>query len=452
MAQLTAQFPCQQLPDSADAAKLVGLYPQRQEGLWMQRTKVLGGRLSGDHWRTLAQGARQFSLQDPPTPLHLTTRQDVEFHNVSAEDVPALQRFLADAGMSAVGACGNTVRNVTVCTCSGLLSGRPEVDALAWAIQNTLAALPEVFTLPRKFKISLTCGPDCGQPWINDLGLIARQIDGQWGFAAIVAGSLGADPFPGMLLMDWLPPVGALRLARALVRFFNLHGDRENHSKARMRHVRRRMGDEAFGAALKLAYANEPPVLAPAIPLPIAIAGLDARRTLTFPNGDVTPDAADALGALADRDDLAVRVDYHHRVEVFGRTDSAIAEALAEQAALSDAAAVQPSVVTCPGRRWCKHALVDTNSVADRLRAELAGASPELTVCVSGCPNGCAHSRVAPIGLMGRRVKQDGEAADAFDIYAGGHLGCTSELGDPIAEKLSPDKAIQEAVRLAKRD
>ena len=75
-----------------------------------------------------------------------------------------------------------------------------------------------------------------------------------------------------------------------------------------------------------------------------------------------------------------------------------------------------------------------------------------MTVCVSGCPNGCAHSRVAPIGLMGRRVKVDGEAGDAFDIYAGGHLGCNSDAGDLVAEKLSPREAVAEVVRLTKRD
>ena len=449
MSQKTVTFPCRQLPEDATDAKLVGLYAQRQEGRWMQRTKILGGRLSGDDLRALAEAARRFCPQSPPTPLHLTTRQDVEFHNVAAADVGDLQQFLADASITGLGACGDTVRNVTVCPCSGLLTGRPDVEELAWAIRRCLAALPEVFTLPRKFKISLTCGSDCGQPWINDLGLVGRQVDGQWGFAAIVAGSLGADPLAGMPLMDWLAPHDAVRLALAMVKFFNIHGDRANHAKARMRHVRRRMGDEALSAALKRAFEQEPPVDTPPIALPVRADGLDERMALTFANGDVTPDAADALGSLADREDLAVRVDYYHRVHVFGQSRSAVAAAVAEHSVLAADDADQPVVVACPGRRWCKRALVDTNALADRLRQRLAGAPPDLTVCVSGCPNGCAHSRVAPIGLMGRRVTRDDEKLDALDVYAGGHLGCSSDMGELIAEKLSAVEAVEEVSHLA---
>ncbi len=446
MTEKTVVFPCDQLPDDATDAKLVGLYAQRQEGRWMQRTKVLGGRLCGDHWRALAEAARRFS---PQTPLHLTTRQDVEFHDIAGDIVPSLQQFLADAGMTGLGACGDTVRNVTVCPCSGLLTGRPDLEQLAWAIRRCLAALPEVFTLPRKFKTTLACGDECSQAWINDLGLVAAQVDGQWRFAAIVGGSLGADPLPGLPLMDSLTAEDTVRLARAMVVFFNTHGDRTNRSRARLRHVRRRMGDEAFAAALREAFQQEPPVATPLIDLPVRADGLDERITLTFINGDVTPDAADALASLAGRDDLAVRIDCRHRIHVFGRDHSTVGAALAEHPLLAEAVADGPTVIACPGKRWCERGLADTNALADQLRQRLTGGPPGLTVCVSGCPNGCAHSRVAPIGLLGRRMTRDDEKLDGFDITFGGELGCSSRLGEPVAGKLTADEAVEEVLRLA---
>ncbi|HSV27203.1 MAG TPA: hypothetical protein VLH60_04850, partial [Sedimentisphaerales bacterium] len=97
----------------AAGGKLQGAYPQKQDGLFMQRVKVLGGRITWHQWRTVARLA---ALYTPGTPLHLTTRQNIEFHNVAAADLPAIQRQLGDAGLSMLGAGGDSVRNITVCT------------------------------------------------------------------------------------------------------------------------------------------------------------------------------------------------------------------------------------------------------------------------------------------------------------------------------------------------
>ncbi|MCK4999684.1 MAG: hypothetical protein KAS23_09120, partial [Anaerohalosphaera sp.] len=59
--------------------KFLGTYPQKQEGKYMQRIKVPGGKITWQQWRGLAQIARDHT---PGTGLHLTTRQDVELHNV----------------------------------------------------------------------------------------------------------------------------------------------------------------------------------------------------------------------------------------------------------------------------------------------------------------------------------------------------------------------------------
>ena len=72
----------------------------------------------------MAAIARQFT---PATPLHLTTRQDVELHDLTDADVPAAQRRLAAAGLTSLGSGGDTLRNVVVCLCSagGSATSRP---------------------------------------------------------------------------------------------------------------------------------------------------------------------------------------------------------------------------------------------------------------------------------------------------------------------------------------
>lgn len=436
-------FPCGDVPDDAGIARLVGLYPQVQEGLWMQRVKVLGGKLTGPQWRALAQIARE---QTPTAPLHLTTRQDVELHDVTADRVGAVQRSLAEASLTSLGACGDTLRNVTVCPCSGAAAGTADLVPLAWRIRALLESVEGIYSLPRKFKISLSaCEEACAQPWINDLGFVAERHDGQWYFRAVVAGSLGARPQTGMLYADRILPREVPALCLAAVSVFAVHGDREHRTRARLRHVRQRLGDDAFRTLLDEAFdAARADREWPDVDLPEAPGGLGSRVTLTFANGDVTPAAADVLADLADRDDLAVRIANHHRVIVLGPDEPALREALSAHEALSDAARPQAAVVACPGKRWCSRGLTDTNGLADRIRAELDGVlSAETTVCVSGCPNGCAHSGVADVGLNGGLATVDGERQEVYDIRVGGGMGRDDRLAERIEKKASVDRVIE---------
>jgi sulfite reductase beta subunit-like hemoprotein len=431
-------FPCQGIPDIAPQARLLGLYPQIQEGLWMQRLKVFGGALSPSQWRALAELVRRLT---PGTPLHLTTRQDVEFHDLTPEQVAPLQQGLCAAGLTGVGSCGDTLRNITVCPCAGLAAGSADLAGLAEQIRRLLEDAEGVYALPRKLKITLACGDTCGQPFINDLAFVARRRDGQWGFRVVGAGALGARPATGIELADWIAPSDVLPWSLAMLRLFAAEGDRTNRGKARVRHVRERIGDQAFlsrlGEELSAAKADRD---WPGMTLSEASPALAGRHMLIFANGDITPDMADALAALAEGDGLAVRLVNQHRLEVFGPTDAAVRAAIAGQPALAEAARPQASVVTCPGRRWCARGLTDTNALADRIRAE-AGASLRAGahVCISGCPNGCVHSTVADLGLTGGQ--SDGK--DAYVLYRGGDMGRTDRLAELVGRRLSADEVIK---------
>lgn len=442
-----AAFPCGRVPDDRGAARLIGLYPQRRSGRWMQRVKVLGGRLTAGQWRALAGIARRFT---PRTPLHLTTRQDVELHDLTDEQVPAVQRALARADLTGVAACGDTLRNVTVCPCSGAAAGSVDLVPLAWQIRRMLEARDDICRLPRKFKIALSCSPRCGQPWINDLGLTALFRDGQWGFRVTVAGSLGSRPGTGMLWRRWAPAGEVLYLAGAAVRLFAAHGDRTNRRRARLRHVRERVGNTTFLRMLEGSFAAVRSAESlPEPQLSASSASPGAQRTLTFANGDVSPEAADALADLAERRGLRVRIATDHRVIVFGREADGLAAAVESRPALAGPARAQASILACPGRRWCKRGLTDTNALAGRIRAELGRLfAPEQTVRISGCPNGCSRQAVAEVGLMGGLAGEAGEKREVYTLRLGGDMGRTARLAQPVASRLTPDEVI---ARLASR-
>jgi sulfite reductase beta subunit-like hemoprotein len=416
--------------------------PAGQAGVRL-RVKILGGNLSADQWRALAAIAAEFT---PGVPLHLTTRQDIEFHNVRAEQVPLVQERLLQSGLTGKPKCGDTVRNITVCPCSGVRSAAPDLGPLAWLVRRMLEEAEGPLALPRKFKVSLSACPEaCGQPWINDVGLVAVRRGEEWAFRVIVAGSLGGRPLLGMVLYEQLPPGDVLPLTLAVLRVFAAHGDRKNRAAARLRHVRQKMGDEPFAALLRQAFEKakaERPW--PTVALPEARLPLDVRRTLTFPDGNLSPAAAQALATLAERPDLAVRIDNHHRVILAAQDEAVLCEALTGLSALEEAARPQPSIVACPGRRWCKNGLTDTAAMAERIRRELADRLPPGTVVgISGCPNNCAHSAVAPVGLIGGRSS----GQDAYTLHAGGGLGRTDKLARRIASRLSPEAVVDEIRR-----
>src|SRR4030042_1880997 len=128
--------------------RTLGVYPQKQDGLFMQRIRILGGRIGWHQWRKVAELARPYS------PIHITTRQDIELHNIPGPDICSLQKGLKEACLSTQGACGDTVRNITVCPGCPFSSDAGGVLAVAEFLHKTLMA--KVFDLPRHFKTSFS--------------------------------------------------------------------------------------------------------------------------------------------------------------------------------------------------------------------------------------------------------------------------------------------------------
>ncbi len=436
-----AMFPCRQLPADIHDCKLLGLGKQISGDRWFQRVKIRGGIVTGDQWRTLAALAREHT---PGGALHLTTRQDIEFHNLTDDAIPPLQTAIAQAGLTTLAGSGDSVRNIVICPCNSALGGSIDLLPVAKQIEAALRSEEGLFALPRKFKISLSCSDDCGKPYAHDVAFVAHHQEGQWGFRVILAGSLGALPGTGIKLTDWLPASRATPLVVTLVRLFAAHGDRDNRRKARLRHIRERMGDEAFIELVSTMLAETltedswPRVQL----LPNASPRTQSMR-LRFALGDITPDAADALARLADNDRLTVRIGVDHEVLIAASQLEIIAAALDAEPALAEARLRSPHIVCCPGRQFCSHGLADSRAFAIALRAHLTGRRDLPTMAVSGCPNGCTHPRIAAIGLTGGIAKDAaGESHDVFNLFADGDQGAGPALGVAAGSKLPATDAI----------
>ena len=93
--------------------------------------------------------------------------------------------------------------------------------------------------------------------------------------------------------------------------------------------------------------------------------------------------------------------------------------------------------MACTGIEFCKLAIVETKQRAADLIAELEqrfpGLDTPITVNVNGCPNACAHTQVADIGLKGMLVLDDhGDQVEGFQVHLGGSLGLTDAFGKKL--------------------
>ena len=88
--------------------------------------------------------------------LHITTRQEIQIHNVDLRDtVPALRK-LEKVGLSTAGGGGNTVRNMMVNDRSGLVAEEAfDVYPVVEELTSRLIAERDSFTMPRKYKVAM---------------------------------------------------------------------------------------------------------------------------------------------------------------------------------------------------------------------------------------------------------------------------------------------------------
>jgi sulfite reductase (NADPH) hemoprotein beta-component len=396
--------------------RVLGVYPQKQKGLFMQRIKILGGRISWPQWRKAAEIARRYSRRPA---FHITTRQDIELHDIAGADIKNIQNELAGAGLTTYGACGDCIRNITVCAGCPIERRSGDVFPVAQFIYTHLAGC--LCDLPRKFKISFSgCTLACAKPWLSDLGFVLQK-DGL--FSVIGAGSLGPRPGAGILLNQDLVPRDVLPLCLATLEFFKQTGDRENRGRARLRHVREKLGDTAF----KLQLAGRFERLRSSKPWPDVSLGehrlnLKLMWRLQLPNGNIGLDDALQLADAAEPQQAELRINLEHALELYCPHPFQLPENLASLERL-------PVIVACPGISSCARGLADTWSAADAIRQRIAHIRrPNLRICISGCPNNCAHSAVGDIGLTGMRRNLNGKLVECFRLFVGGHNATDDRL------------------------
>ncbi len=447
-----------------------GTYGQRQPGFQMLRVKIAAGVLKPDQLRVLAGIADDYSTGRG----HLTTRENVQFHFVKLENVPATMRRLAAAGLTTREACGNTVRNVTACPVAGVCPGEAfDVTPYALGVSRYLLRHPDFHDLPRKFKIAFSgCEDDgnCAVAGIHDVGLIAqvRGANGtaHRGFKILVGGGLGSLPTEAAVLADFLPEEELLPTIEAILRVFTETGNRKNKLMARLKFVLRAKGIEELRRLVaerrkdSQAPAEKFTVATPIQPSLVAIAPIPISPAVPEPKSDEAYDLwaehnlmsqrqagygaiwiklragtflssqMRGLAEVLEANDLTgVRIAVNQDLVIpwvpFDRV-RAIYDALRAQDLAEPGARTISDVTGCPGATTCNLGITRSLTLADVLSRELLGyTDPEiqkLRVKISGCPNSCGHHHIADIGFYGNVRKIGEQQAPYYQLLLGGKV------------------------------
>ncbi len=469
-----------------------GVYGQRQVGVQMFRIKIPFGKLTAEQLIRIADIAEKYTNGN----LHLTTRQNIQLHHVKLDDAPAIWADLAQKGITAREACGNTVRNLTASARAGIDPEEPfDVSPYVQAAFEYFLRNPICQDMGRKIKPAFSSSElDSAFTYFHDFGFIPRlrTVEGEVrrGFKVVIGGGLGAQSIVAPTVYEFLEEDRILPFMEASIRIFDRYGEREKRMKARMKFLIKKMGLDTFlelveqempalqQRRIPIDRAAVPPAAPPALRQDSPVEPADPerfalwRRTNVFDQkqagfvgvelkvrlGNIHAHQARALAELVRAyaaDDIRLTVNQGLLLR-FVRPAylPAIFNAL-DALDLSDPGFdTLADVTACPGTDTCALGVTNSTGLARRLEEVVWAEYPdwvedsEIRIKISGCMNSCGQHMAAQIGFHGSSIKHDGKVVPAMQIVLGGGVDPAGK--GYVAERIIklPTKRIPDALRI----
>ncbi|MEZ5045168.1 MAG: nitrite reductase [Saprospiraceae bacterium] len=473
-----------------------GVYGQRQFGVQMFRTKIPFGKLTTDQLIRLADVSEKYTNGN----LHMTTRQNIQMHYIKLDDSPKVWTELAQVGVTAREACGNTVRNLTASANAGVDPDELfDVSPYVFAVYEYFLRNPICQDMGRKIKPAFSSSDkDSAFTYFHDFGFIPRikEENGEEirGFKVVIGGGLGAVSMVAHDAYEFLHEDEIIPFMEAVIRVFDRYGEREKRMKARMKFLIKSLGFETFMALVEQERTALPfrkvkidrdAVQVPA-PAPYKAAPtqkpIDANaydlwlRTNVFeqkqpgyyavqirlPLGDIDAERARQLARLVKQyaaDDIRVTVNQgllvkFLRPEILPYFYNQLAELKLAAPGFNSIA----DITACPGTDTCALGVTNSTGLARHLEEVIREEYPvlieesDIKIKISGCMNACGQHMAAQIGFHGSSIKKGELVVPAMQIVLGGGVDA-SGIGF-IAEKIIklPTKRITAAFRLLLAD
>lgn len=464
---------------------------QRRQGQrqysFLVRTRLPGGKL------TAAQLLTELELCDEvgDGTLRITDRQGLQLHGVVKQDLRETIQRINAAKLTTFGACGDVVRNLMCCPAP--LTGSPvrtemqsAVDELARHFALRSRAYHDIWLrddeglervdeaslevepiygstyLPRKFKFAFALPDDnCTDALTHDVAFFALpHRNGELQFNVYVGGGMGVTP----ARIDTFPVVAKplarisrselVPFAQAVVQVQKEHGNRTDRKRARFKYLVADWGIDRIRDAVSGAYGK--PL---ALPDEISVTGLQHHLGwhlqeggkwflgLSVQGGRIADSAnsrlKSALRLIAQSFPVSVRLTPLQDLLLCDIDDGSrdTIEAILREHSVAFGESIpslQQLAIACPALPTCGLAITEAERAMPAILSELQLILDELhlsetqiSIRMTGCPNGCARPYVAEIALVGKAV-------DRYTLFLGGSVAGTRlafkfrEMAGPI--------------------
>lgn len=440
----------------------MGLYTQRAPGFdggktamleeeelddeyFMLRVRSDGRLLSHEAVRALGTIGVDFARDT----ADVTDRENIQYHWIRIEDVPEIWERLDAAGLSSLEACGDSPRPFLGSPVAGvakdeIIDGTPALEE----IFDRFIGDPAFSNFPRKFKTALTGHPSHDvSPETNDVSFVGTvHPEHGPGFDCWVGGGLSTNPRLAEKMGVWIPLDEVADVWSAVASVFRDYGYRRLRSRARLKFLVADWGIEKFREVVEKEYLGRELVSCDSPPSPTGHRdhiGVHEQKDGKFYVG-VAPVAGRVSGSLlvklADTIEeygvAGARLTPYQKIVLVGVDADRVEDLVTRLDEIGLSA--RPSqwrrnTMACTGIEFCKLAIVDTKERARDLVTELEKRFPDLdtpiTVNVNGCPNACARTQIADIGLKGQLVMHEGEQVEGFQVHLGGATGLQANFG-----------------------
>lgn len=438
--------------------KALGLfYVAPAQEAFMLRCRIPGCMLTARQVRGLADVAARYGGGY----ADITTRGNFQIREIGARDPAKVLMALYDLGLTSRGAGADNVRNITASPTSGFDPNEVyDVRPLAKRMHHYILNSSDLYGLPRKFNIAFDSGGVVSVAAnTNDLGFQAVRMgeghDVEPGvyFRIELGGITGHGDFArdtGYMVR----PEHCVAVAAAVLRVYLRHGDRTNRRKARLKYLLDDWGHEAFMERVQEELA------VPLHPIPLDACeprGPVVRHThvgvhpqkqdgrnyvgIVVPVGRLKADQMRRLADLAATHGSGdLRLTIFQNLLLPDIPDDAVetvTEAILDMGLDYETPSVRSGLVACTGNVGCPYARSDTKghalALGDYLEDNVTLDHP-LNIHLTGCPHSCAQHYCGDIGLLGTKVKHEGETVEGYDIVLGGGMDEEKGIARPLVK------------------
>ena len=419
----------------------MGVYAHRGGAEFMVRLRISSGVISKEDLGIIYNYALKYNLKS----IHLTTRQSIQLHGLSIDEICEIIEDGIKHDIYTRGAGGNFPRNVAMSSLSGV-DPKEAFDVTQYAMKVNQHFLNKIhlYKFPRKLKVGFSSSEeDEAHCTATDLGFLAVKKDGKEFFRLFLGGGIGRNPALAIDFDELIDPKDILYHVEAITNLFINEGNYENKAKARIRFIVERMGNEEFIKCYKkhLQEAKDKNNL-DFIPVNRDIRKMGIKTIIKHPRlfsqkqkglysvyfhpigGNLNLDTMKLiLNELDKTINGEIRLTMNEGLYIRNLDGREAKSWLKLTKNLGGETNLEQSV-SCIGVPTCQIGVLNSQGTLDEIiklfRDNNFTKDVLPRVRISGCPNSCSVHEIGEIGLTGKMKKVEGQSKNVFELHMDG--------------------------------